>query len=109
MSPLGGKGDAAHAQEDSLGVKKEGAPAHSSVQFSRSVASDSLGPHGLQHTRLPCPSSTPGAYSMPKPLLPIPQRPLGWNPSWEKSCIRMLVRVLGQVRCEKRRWIIGQR
>ena len=76
MSPLGGKGDAAHAQEDSLGVKKEGAPAHSSVQFSRSVASDSLGPHGLQHTRLPCPSSTPGAYSMPKPLLPIPQRPL---------------------------------
>ena len=24
--------------------------------------SDSLWPHGLQHTRLPCPSSTPGAY-----------------------------------------------
>ena len=32
----------------------------SSVQFSRSVVSDSLGPHGLQHTRPPCPSPTPG-------------------------------------------------
>ena len=28
-------------------------------QFSRSVVSDSLGPHGLQHARLPCPSPTP--------------------------------------------------
>ena len=27
-----------------------------SVQFSRSVVSDSLPPHGLQHARLPCPS-----------------------------------------------------
>ena len=33
------------------------------VQFSLSVVSDSLGPHGLQHTRLPCPSQTPRAYS----------------------------------------------
>ena len=31
----------------------------SSVQFSRSVMSDSLRPHGLQHTRPPRPSSTP--------------------------------------------------
>ena len=35
----------------------------SSVQFSRSVVSDSLPPHGLQHVWLPCPSPTPGAYS----------------------------------------------
>ena len=35
----------------------------SSVQFSRSVISDSLRPHGLQHARLSCPSPTPGAYS----------------------------------------------
>ena len=34
-----------------------------SVQFSRSVVSDSLWPHGLQHTRFPCPSPTPGVYS----------------------------------------------
>ena len=30
-----------------------------SVQFSHSVMSNSLRPHGLQHTRLPCPSPTP--------------------------------------------------
>ena len=33
------------------------------VQFSHSVVSNSLPPHGLQHTRLPCPSPTPGASS----------------------------------------------
>ena len=32
-------------------------------QFSRSVMSDPLQPHGLQHTRLPCPSPSCGAYS----------------------------------------------
>ena len=32
-------------------------------QFRSSVVSDSLWPHGLQHTRLPCPSPTPRAYS----------------------------------------------
>ena len=36
----------------------------SSVQFSRSVVSDSLRPHGPQHARLPCPSPTPGLMSM---------------------------------------------
>ena len=35
----------------------------SSVQFSHSVVSDSLQPHGLQHTRLLCPSPTFGACS----------------------------------------------
>ena len=34
-----------------------------SVQFSHSVMSDSFWPHGLQHSRLPCPSPTPRAYS----------------------------------------------
>ena len=34
-----------------------------SVQFSCSVMSDSLRPHGLQHSRLPCPSPTPGVCS----------------------------------------------
>ena len=38
-----------------------------SVQFSRSVVSDSLWPHGLQHARLPCPSPTPRAYSNSSP------------------------------------------
>ena len=34
----------------------------SSVQFSHSVVSNSLQPHGLQHTRPSCPSPTPGVY-----------------------------------------------
>ena len=33
------------------------------LQFSCSVVSDSLLPHGLQHTRLLCPLTTPRAYS----------------------------------------------
>ena len=37
-------------------------------QFSRSVVSDSLWPHGPQHARPPCPSPTPGAYSDSCPL-----------------------------------------
>ena len=38
-------------------------PSVCSVQFSCSVVSDSLRPHGLQHARLPCPSPTPRACS----------------------------------------------
>ena len=38
------------------------------VQFSRSVVSDSLWPHGLQHSRLPCLSPTPEACSNSCPL-----------------------------------------
>ena len=40
----------------------------SSVQFSRSVVSDSLRPHKLLHTRPPCPSPTPGVHSDSRPL-----------------------------------------
>ena len=39
-----------------------------SVQFSLSVLSDSLWPHGLQQARLSCPSPSPGAYSDSCPL-----------------------------------------
>ena len=35
----------------------------SSVQFHRSVVSESVQSQGLQHARLPCPSLTPGVYS----------------------------------------------
>ena len=38
-------------------------PQFSSVQFSCSVMSNSLQPHGLQNARLPCPSPTPRACS----------------------------------------------
>jgi len=39
----------------------------SSVQFSRLVISYSLQPHESHHTRLPCPSPTPGVHSNPRP------------------------------------------
>ena len=39
----------------------------SSVQFSRSVMSDSLQPHELKHARPPCPSPTPGVHSDSRP------------------------------------------
>ena len=39
-----------------------------SVQLSCSIASDSLRPHRLQHTRLPCPSPTLRGYSNSCPL-----------------------------------------
>ena len=39
----------------------------SSVQFSRSVVSNSLRPHELQHSRPPCPSPTPGVHPNPCP------------------------------------------
>ena len=57
----------------------------SSVQFSCPVVSDSLWPHGLQYTRLPCPSPTLGAYSN--------SRPLSWwcHPTISLSCRSLLL------------------
>ena len=50
-------------------------------QFSHSVMSDSLWPQVLQHTRLPCPSPTPRAYSNSCPLI-------GWyHPTISSSVI----------------------
>ena len=40
----------------------------SSVQFSRSIMSDSLWPHEPQHARPPCTSPTPGVYPNSCPL-----------------------------------------
>ena len=40
----------------------------SSVQFSRSIVSNSLRPHESQHARPPCPSPTPGVYTNSCPL-----------------------------------------
>ena len=39
-----------------------------SVQFSRSVLSESIWSHESQHSRPPCPSPTPGVYSNSCPL-----------------------------------------
>ena len=43
-------------------LKKKNYFKNHSVQFSHSVMSNSFRPHGLQHTMLPCPSPSPGAY-----------------------------------------------
>ena len=40
---------------------------NTSVQFSRSVLSESLWPHEPQHARPPCPSQTPGVHQNPCP------------------------------------------
>ena len=42
----------------------------SSVQFSRSIVSDSLRPHESQHARPPCPSPSPGVHSDSRPSSP---------------------------------------
>ena len=65
-----------------------------SVQFSRSVGSDSLRPHESQHTRPPCPSPTPGVHQthvhwvsdaiQPSHPLPSPSLPAS-NPSQHQS------------------------
>ena len=56
-------------------------PRFSSVQFSCSVVSDSLWPHGLKHIRPPCPSPTPGACSNSCPLNQW------WHPTISSSVI----------------------
>ena len=47
---------------------KQGGEQQVVIQFSHSVESSSLQPHGLQHARLPCPSPTPKACSNSGPL-----------------------------------------
>ena len=51
-------------------VQHKGPIAGPSVQFSRSVMSDSLWPHESQHARPPCPSPTPGVHSDSHPSSP---------------------------------------
>ena len=51
-----------HNKEIKKGKGADSVPG-SSVQFSRSVMSDSLRPHESQHARPPCPSPTPRVHS----------------------------------------------
>ena len=70
----------------------------SSVQFSRSVVSDSLQPHESQHARPPCPSPTPGVtqthvHQVGDSIQPshplLPPSPPAPNPSQHQSLIQM--------------------
>ena len=54
--------------------------------FSRSVESDSLWPHGLQHSRFPCPSPTPGVCSNSCPLRRWCHRTILYSVSPISSC-----------------------
>ena len=56
-----------------------------SVQFSLSVMSNSLWPHGLHHARLPCPSPAPQACSNSCPLS------WWWHPTNLSSVIPLLL------------------
>ena len=60
-----------------LGVK----PRKVSVQFSHSVMSNSLRSHGLQHTKPPCPSPTPGVHLNPCSLSQW------WHPTISSSVV----------------------
>ena len=53
---------------DGYSISSKGFLPISSVQFSRSVVSDSLRPHESQHARPRCPSPTPGVHSNSHPL-----------------------------------------
>ena len=56
-----------------------------SVQFSRSVVSDSLRPHEPQHTKTPCPSPTP-IYSNSCPLSQCCHLPISLSVTPFSSC-----------------------
>ena len=75
----------------------------SSVQFSRSVVSNSLRPHESQHARPPCPSPTPGVHSDIESVMPsshlILCRPLLLLPSIPPS-----IRVFSNESTLRRRW-----
>ena len=57
-----------HFCKDTCVLIRPTSPTPATVQFSHSVMSDPLWPRGLQHTRPPCPSPTPGVYSNSCPL-----------------------------------------
>ena len=57
-----------HWQAGSLLLTPTCKPLRRAVQFIHSVLSESLGSHGLQHTRPLCPSPTPRDYSNSGPL-----------------------------------------
>ena len=69
--------------------------------FSHKAVSNSLQPHGLQHTRLPCPSSTPGVGSnlctlsqwhhptISSSVVPFSSSPQSFPASWSFSVSRL--------------------
>ena len=60
------------------------------VHFSRSVMSNSLRPHELQHTRRPCPSQTPAVHSDSRPSSQWCHPPLSSSVIPFSSCLQSL-------------------
>ena len=67
FSTQGSKPGLPHRKQILYQLSHQGSPV-CRVQFSLSVVSDSLRPHGLQYARPPCLSPTPGVYSNSCPL-----------------------------------------
>ena len=67
-SKITADGDFSHKITWCLLLRRKAMTNLSSVQFSHSVASDSLQPHEPQHARPPCPSPTCGVHPNPRPL-----------------------------------------
>ena len=63
-----------------------------SVQFSRSVVSNSLQPHELQHAKPPSPSPTPRVYPNPCPFCPC------CHPTISSSSLLLLPSVFPSIR-----------
>ena len=61
-SKITADGDCSHEIKRCLVLGRKAMTSLSSNQFSSSVMSDSLRPHGLQHARPPCPLPTPRVY-----------------------------------------------
>ena len=76
----------------------------SSVQFSCSVVSDSLWPHGLQHTRLHCPSPTPGLDSNSCPLSRWYHPTISSSVIPSSSCLQYHIRVFSNESGLSIRW-----
>ena len=67
-NPMGGGAWCPWGHKDRTGLSDFTSHSYTHHQFSRSVMSDSLRTHGLQHVRPPCPSPTPGVYPNPCPM-----------------------------------------
>ena len=76
----------------------------SSVQFSRSVVSDSLRPHESQHPRPPCPSPTPGVHSDSRPLSRWCHPAISSSVIPFSSCPQSLIRVFSNKSTLCMRW-----
>ena len=76
-----------------------------SVQFSRSVVSDSLRPHESQHARPPCPSPTPGVHSITSIESVMPSSHLIlWHPLLLLPSIPSSIRVFSNESTLHMRW-----